>query len=116
MKQIDKSNVAVKKEFTELDKKREDFEEQIKNEVSQKSSIINVKEEIASIIKRFKNIEESRRLMDPKNIELISNIVMNWKYSGLSDKIISYFPQNKQNFKVKSLYRGSRDGWSADKF
>ena len=58
MKQIEESNTAVKKEFSELDKKREDFEEQIKNEVSQKSSIISVKEEIASIIERCENIEK----------------------------------------------------------
>jgi seryl-tRNA synthetase len=66
MNQIEESNLAVKKEFTELDKKRKDFEEQIKNEVSQKSSIISVKEEIASIISRFENIEETRIIMDPK--------------------------------------------------
>ena len=49
--------------------------------------------------------------MDPK-CDLnrkFSKIVYN--FSREPEKIISYFPQNKQNFKVKSLYRGSRDGW-----
>ena len=70
MKQIEESNLAVKKEFSEVDRKREDFEEQIKNEVSQKSSIVSVKEEIASIISRFENIEETRRILKNNEITL----------------------------------------------
>ena len=33
-----------------------------------------------------------------------------------TNKIISYFPQNQRNFKIKSIYQGSKDGWALDKF
>jgi hypothetical protein len=33
-----------------------------------------------------------------------------------TNKIISYFPHNQKNFKIKSIYKGSRDGWAIDIF
>ena len=44
MKQIEASAEAVKIEFTELDKKRTDFEDLIRDEVSGKATIIQLKE------------------------------------------------------------------------
>ncbi len=29
---------------------------------------------------------------------------------------MSYFPQDKRNFKIQSIYNGSRDGWETAKF
>ena len=36
--------------------------------------------------------------------------------SDQTNKIISYFPQNQCNFKIKSIFNGSIDGWALDKF
>jgi len=44
MKQIEASDAAVKREFTELNKKRTVFEEQIRDELSGKGTIIQLKE------------------------------------------------------------------------
>lgn len=31
--------------------------------------------------------------------------------SAQINKILSYFPADKRNFKVSSIYKGSREGW-----
>ena len=33
-----------------------------------------------------------------------------------TNKIISYFPQNQRNFKIKSIYKASIDGWAFNQF
>ncbi len=32
------------------------------------------------------------------------------------NKILSYFPEAKRNFRLSNIYRGSRDGWTAEDF
>ena len=45
-------------------------------------------------------------------MNLLSDIIDN-QYSL---KIISYFPEERRNFKVQNIYKGSRDGWTRDIF
>ena len=36
--------------------------------------------------------------------------------SAQINKILSYFPADKRNFKVSSIYKGSREGWYREVF
>jgi hypothetical protein len=45
-------------------------------------------------------------------MHLLSDIIDNQN----ALKIISYFPEDRRNFKVQNIYKGSRDGWEFDIF
>ena len=38
------------------------------------------------------------------------------KNAESAQKIISYFPQGKQKFKIYNIYNGERDGWAIHHF
>jgi hypothetical protein len=54
----------------------------------------------------------SENVVDTEYIGIVSSIVNNLEFS----QVLSYFPEEKRNLKIKKIYDGARHGWKIQKF